>query len=127
MTLSIILALFFNGAFSYYKAESFNANFTFLDLFWCILFGVFVDGLGYYFWGKAKSMAVESKINLAPILSATFILPISSIFLIAIFFKESSISNSWFWLSLILVFLGNTTVRFSNIISNIFINLMGKK
>lgn len=116
MFISIVVALILNIIMTTSTTGIHFDNFTYQDLFWCIIFGVLIDGLGYYFWGKAKSMANQRNLDISPITSMTFVLPLFSLLLISLFFDEPAVHKKWFWVSFGLVFLGNTTIRFSTVI-----------
>jgi drug/metabolite transporter (DMT)-like permease len=108
--ISISIGLILNITYSIFFAEFNFKNFVYQDLIWCVIFGVFVDCFGYHFWGKAKSLANQMNINIAPVTSIVFFLPIISLLILAILFQEDSTKKNWFWISFILVFVGSVIV-----------------
>jgi drug/metabolite transporter (DMT)-like permease len=113
MLLAVVLGLILNLIYSMCFTNFNLSNFVWQDLFWCLLFGVVIDGLGYYFWGKAKSLANEQKINIAPITSSVFFLPIFSITISSLLFKAESINHAYFWISFGMVFIGSMVIKLS--------------
>lgn len=91
-----------------YNFESFYLNdFNLESIFWVAILGILVDGLGYYYWGHAKSLANKLNVNIAPITSIVFFLPVFSLIILALIFKETTTQYLWFWISFMLVFIGS--------------------
>ena len=94
-----------------YNYQPFSLNdFSIESILWIALLGIIVDGLGYYYWGHAKSLANEMKVNIAPITAIVFYLPIFSLILLALLFKETVTQHLWFWVSFAFVFFGTFIV-----------------
>jgi drug/metabolite transporter (DMT)-like permease len=102
---SIIISLILNLIFTNAIEISTFKEITLREVVLTLIFGVFIDGIGYWCWGKAKSLADDR--NIGKIISIIFFLPIFSMTFIFLIFKEGNFQEPWFIVSFLLIFLGS--------------------
>ncbi|MDZ7743254.1 MAG: DMT family transporter [Bacteroidota bacterium] len=76
------------------------------DVFFAFALGVLVDALGYIMWTRALQNAVKLEINISKIASIIFLLPLLSLLIVAIIFKEDTIFRQYFLFSILLLLIG---------------------
>ena len=78
-------------------------TFTARDILVVALLGCVLDGLGYISWTTANRLARERGTDISAVASLMFVLPLLSLSLIALYFKEESLSQPYFLVSLLLL------------------------
>lgn len=72
---------------------------------WCLALvsGVFLDAIGYILWTKAQIVAVETKEDITNVVSLSYYLPILSLTVVALVFRETYLIQSYFIVAVLLV------------------------
>ncbi len=79
---------------------------TFQDILFAVAIGVFVDAFGYMTWTRALQLARVQAIDISRLASIVFILPVTSLVIVFLVFREAAILESYFLLSLMLLLVG---------------------
>lgn len=70
------------------------------------LLGILVDALGYIMWTRSLTISRYKKINVSKIVSFIFLLPVTSLVIVSLFFKEITIFKPYFISSILFLLLG---------------------
>lgn len=79
---------------------------SFQDILFAFAIGVFVDALGYMTWTRALQLARLQSIDISRLASLVFVLPVTSLIIVFLVFREAAILESYFILSLMLLLAG---------------------
>jgi drug/metabolite transporter (DMT)-like permease len=75
------------------------------DIIIVVALGCVLNGIGYITWTRANRVAREKGISISSVASIMFILPILSLIIIAVLLGETILAQTYFLVSLLLVFL----------------------
>lgn len=82
------------------------SDIRFQDILFALAIGVFVDAFGYMTWTRALQLARIRSIDISKLASIVFVLPVTSLSLVFLVFREAAIFKSYFLLSLVLLLFG---------------------
>jgi len=101
-------------------------TFTARDILTVALLGCALDGLGYICWTAANRLARERGTEISSVASLMFVLPLFSLSLIALFFKEESLSRPYFLASLALLLASSVLCQRTQAIARL-LSRLGRK
>ncbi len=90
---------------------------TFQDILFAVAIGVFVDAFGYITWTRALQLASVQAMDVSRLASLVFILPMTSLVIVFVIFREAAILESYFMLALLLLLIGIWLAQRSDFIS----------
>jgi drug/metabolite transporter (DMT)-like permease len=104
--LSSLLAMFITALFaSDMLVEDFLALKT-TDWLLALAMGFLVDAMGYIMWVRSLHLAIIKNINVSKLASIIFILPLLSLIIVALLYKENTILNDYFIISFVILITG---------------------
>ena len=92
----------------------------FQDILFAIAIGVFVDAFGYITWTRALQLARLQLIDISRLASLVFVLPLTSLMLVFLVFRETTILKPYFIVVLILLIIGVLLAQRSSFVAGIF-------
>lgn len=92
--------------FGLYEAELFR-QFTIQDLLVVAVLGSLLDGGGYFLWTSANRTAREHNVDISTVGSIVFFLPLLSVIVISLIYKETEIFKSYFAVTLFFLIAGS--------------------
>jgi len=87
------------------------------DILFAIAIGVFVDAFGYITWTRALQLARVQLMDVSRLASLVFILPVSSLVIVFLVFREAAILESYFLIALLLLLVGIWLAQQSSFVS----------
>ncbi len=116
---AVFLSLFLMLAFSISEIEVVY-QLTWTDVFVAALLGCVLNGVGYITWTRANRLAFELQIDISSIASLMFILPIASLVVVAVVFREDHLSQPYFIFALILILFSSLLCQKTDLVMRLF-------
>jgi len=98
------------------------AEITLRDVLFALAIGIFVDAFGYMTWTRALQQGKRLSVDVAKVASIVFLLPVTSLVIVFVVFREITISEPYFLKTLILLLAGIGLAQKSTAVSRFLLN-----